>query len=133
MPSSLVSAWCAQCVAGIDTVRSSTQASGRSHFTRYSGSSQRTALCAPKITVSFTTVSNDGPPIPQELHERIFERCFRVDEPRAGCAAGSGLGLAIVKSIMDLHDGTATVISGLGRRTMFRLWFPGPARAAVTS
>lgn len=76
-------------------------------------------------------VSNDGPPIPQELHERIFERCFRVDESRAGSAAGSGLGLAIVKSIMDLHGGTATVISGLGRRTMFRLWFPGPSSTAI--
>jgi two-component system heavy metal sensor histidine kinase CusS len=76
-------------------------------------------------------VSNDGPPIPQELHERIFERCFRVDESRAGSAKGSGLGLAIVKSIMDLHGGTATVISGMGRRTMFRLWFPGPSSTAI--
>lgn len=76
-------------------------------------------------------ISNDGPPIPQELHERIFERCFRVDGSRAGSAKGSGLGLAIVKSIMDLHGGTATVISGLGRRTMFRLWFPGPSSTAT--
>jgi len=77
-------------------------------------------------------VSNDGPPIPQELHERIFERSFRVDESRAGSATGStGLGLAIVKSIMDLHGGTASVISGMGRRTMFRLWFPGPGSAAA--
>jgi len=77
-------------------------------------------------------VSNDGPPIPSELHERIFERSFRGDESRAGSASGSGLGLAIVKSIMELHGGTATVISGMGRRTMFRLWFPGPAgKAAV--
>jgi len=27
---------------------------------------------------------------------------------------------------MDLHGGTASVISGEGRRTTFRLWFPGP-------
>ena len=73
-------------------------------------------------------VSNDGPPIAPEHQALIFERSFRVDESRAGSAAGSGLGLAIVKSIMDLHGGTASVISGEGRRTMFRLWFPGPAR-----
>jgi two-component system, OmpR family, heavy metal sensor histidine kinase CusS len=75
-------------------------------------------------------VSNEGPPIPLEYHERIFERSFRVDESRAGSASGSGLGLAIVKSIMDLHGGTARVISGEGRRTVFRLWFPGPVSGA---
>jgi two-component system, OmpR family, heavy metal sensor histidine kinase CusS len=72
-------------------------------------------------------VSNDGPPIPPDYQQRIFERSFRIDESRAGSASGSGLGLAIVKSIMDLHGGTASVISGDGRRTMFRLWFPGPS------
>jgi len=76
-------------------------------------------------------VSNDGPPIAPAFQQRIFERSFRIDESRAGSAAGSGLGLAIVKSIMDLHGGTASVISGAGRRTMFRLWFPGPATAAA--
>jgi len=69
--------------------------------------------------------SNDGPPISLEHQQRIFERCYRVDESRADSASSSGLGLAIVKSIMDLHAGTASVISGPGRRTMFRLWFPG--------
>ncbi|MEP7101461.1 MAG: heavy metal sensor histidine kinase [Burkholderiales bacterium] len=73
-------------------------------------------------------VSNDGPPIAPEHQQLIFERSFRVDESRAGSAAGSGLGLAIVKSIMDLHGGSASVISGPGRRTLFRLWFPGPAK-----
>ena len=70
-------------------------------------------------------VSNDGPPISLEHQQRIFERCYRVDGSRADSASSSGLGLAIVKSIMDLHAGTASVISGPGRRTMFRLWFPG--------
>lgn len=71
-------------------------------------------------------VSNDGEPIAEEHQSRIFDRCFRVDASRAGSASGSGLGLAIVKSIMDLHGGTASVISGPGRPTSFRLWFPGP-------
>jgi two-component system, OmpR family, heavy metal sensor histidine kinase CusS len=73
-------------------------------------------------------VSNDGPPIAPEHHQQIFERSFRIDESRAGSSTGSGLGLAIVKSIMDLHGGTASVISGAGRRTTFRLWFPGPSK-----
>ncbi|CAN5428336.1 heavy metal sensor histidine kinase IrlS [soil metagenome] len=78
-------------------------------------------------------ISNDGPPIAAEHQQRIFDRCFRVDQARAGSSTGSGLGLAIVKSIMDLHDGTASVISGAGRRTVFRLWFPGPAVEAVAA
>lgn len=71
-------------------------------------------------------VSNEGPPIPAQYQQRIFERSFRVDGARADSASGSGLGLAIVKSIMDLHRGSVHVISGEGRRTLFRLWFPGP-------
>ena len=70
-------------------------------------------------------VSNDGPPIAPEYRERVFERSFRVDESRFGSASNSGLGLAIVKSIMDLHHGTAAVVSGTGQQTIFRLWFPG--------
>jgi len=71
-------------------------------------------------------VCNDGPAIAPEHQARIFERSYRVDGSRAGSASGSGLGLAIVKSIMELHGGTASVTSGDGRRTVFRLWFPGP-------
>jgi len=71
-------------------------------------------------------VENDGPPIAAEHQSRIFDRAFRADESRAGSASGSGLGLAIVKSIMELHGGTVRVISGTGRSTVFRLWFPGP-------
>jgi two-component system heavy metal sensor histidine kinase CusS len=71
-------------------------------------------------------VENDGPPIAAEHQSRIFDRAFRADESRAGSASGSGLGLAIVKSIMELHRGTVRVISGTGRSTVFRLWFPGP-------
>ena len=72
-------------------------------------------------------VTNEGPPIASAYQARIFERSFRIDESRAGSSSGSGLGLAIVKSIMDLHGGTASVISGEGQRTIFRLWFPGPS------
>lgn len=71
-------------------------------------------------------VSNEGQPIAGTDQALIFERCFRADEARVDSASGSGLGLAIVKSIMDLHGGTASVISGAGRHTSFRIWFPGP-------
>jgi two-component system heavy metal sensor histidine kinase CusS len=72
-------------------------------------------------------VANDGPPIPADEQGRIFDRLYRIDPSREGSATGSGLGLSIVKSIMDLHGGRASVASGEGRRTVFGLWFPGPA------
>ena len=43
MPSALVSAWCAQCVLGVEIVRCTSHISGRSARMRYSGSSQRQA------------------------------------------------------------------------------------------
>ena len=79
------------------------------------------------VTLEF---ANDGPPITADHQLRIFDRAFRADESRAGSATGSGLGLAIVKSIMELHHGTVSVISGPGHRAVFRLWFPGPIGSA---
>ncbi|NML46725.1 heavy metal sensor histidine kinase [Ramlibacter sp. G-1-2-2] len=75
------------------------------------------------------TVSNDGPPIPPEHLDRIFERFFRVDASRQGSAAGSGLGLAIVRSIMEMHGGSVAVSSAPGRPTAFTLRFPGEPAA----
>jgi two-component system heavy metal sensor histidine kinase CusS len=74
-------------------------------------------------------VSNDGEPIAPEHQARIFDRLYRIDPSRGGSAAGAGLGLAIVKSIMELHGGHASVSSAPGQRTVFGLWFPGPAAA----
>ena len=45
-------------------------------------------------------VTDNGPGIPPELRERVFERFFRIP---GSTEAGSGLGLAIVKQIAELH------------------------------
>ena len=47
-------------------------------------------------------------------------------QSRAAAVAGTGLGLAIVKSIVDLHGGSVTIESELGKGTLVTLVFPVP-------
>ncbi len=51
-------------------------------------------------------VVDEGPGIPAEEAERVFERFYRSDHARAATEGGSGLGLAIARWIVELHGGT---------------------------
>lgn len=55
------------------------------------------------------TVADQGPGIPQELRERVFEPFFRVDSARSRQLGGTGLGLALVRAIAELHGGSVSV------------------------
>jgi signal transduction histidine kinase len=55
------------------------------------------------------TVADDGPGIPFEDCERIFERFTRLDDARGRDSSGAGLGLPIVRSVVLAHDGTIEV------------------------
>lgn len=50
-------------------------------------------------------VDDDGPGIPEDQRERVFERFTRLDEPRDRDHGGAGLGLAIVQQVARLHGG----------------------------
>lgn len=54
-------------------------------------------------------VDDDGPGIPEEERERIFEPFVRVNSSRNRDTGGHGLGLAIVKRIVTLHRGRVWV------------------------
>jgi signal transduction histidine kinase len=55
------------------------------------------------------TVDDDGPGIPVEERERVFDRFTRLDDGRARDAGGLGLGLSMVKEITEQHGGTVTI------------------------
>ena len=69
------------------------------------------------------TVANDGPPIPFDDRERIFEPFMRLDEARSLDIGGSGLGLAIVRSIMSALGGSIVAVA-VEAGAEFRAWFP---------
>lgn len=48
---------------------------------------------------------DDGPGVPEESLERIFESFYRVDGARQNSGEGSGIGLAVVKEIVSGHKG----------------------------
>lgn len=51
-------------------------------------------------------VLDDGPGIPPEAIDRVFERFYRTDEARSSHEGGSGLGLAIARWVVGLHGGS---------------------------
>jgi two-component system heavy metal sensor histidine kinase CusS len=68
------------------------------------------------------TVRDNGCGIAPEHLPRVFDRFYRADSSRG--SDGAGLGLALVKSIVDLHGGSATIESTVGRGATVKLTFP---------
>jgi len=66
-------------------------------------------------------VEDDGPGIPAEQREPLFERFYRLEGTRA---SGSGLGLAIARELAELMEGTIEITSPPGL-TVFTLSLPG--------
>ena len=69
------------------------------------------------------SVSDDGPGIPKEQLEHIFERFTRGDAGLTQRVGGTGLGLAISKSLVELHGGSldAESVEGSGSSFLIRL------------
>jgi signal transduction histidine kinase len=63
-------------------------------------------------------VSDDGPGIPLEVRNKVFQLYFTTKE------RGSGIGLAMTYRAVQLHNGTVDFTSEMGRGTTFRLQFP---------
>ena len=61
------------------------------------------------------SVTDEGPGIPAELLERVFERFVRGDRARSRATGSTGLGLAIVRAVVQAHGGTVEAASRPGR------------------
>lgn len=69
------------------------------------------------------TVDDEGPGIPADERELVFERFYRSVESRA--MPGSGLGLAIVKQVMESHGGSVRAEESPRGGTRMVLELPG--------
>ena len=69
-------------------------------------------------------VRDDGPGIPPESLDRVFERFYRVDKARSRDQGGTGLGLSIVKHIVQAHGGEVRVESEPGKGATFFFTVP---------
>jgi two-component system, OmpR family, phosphate regulon sensor histidine kinase PhoR len=70
-------------------------------------------------------VQDDGPGIPPESLDRVFERFYRVDKARSRDQGGTGLGLSIVKHIVHSHGGEVWAESEPGKGATFFFTLPG--------
>lgn len=72
------------------------------------------------------TVTDDGPGIPADQRERVFDRFTRLDDARSRDAGGTGLGLAIVRDVVLQHGGDVGVEDATpGARLVVRLPLAG--------
>jgi signal transduction histidine kinase len=55
------------------------------------------------------TVTDDGPGIPADERERVFDRFYRMQESRSRESGGTGLGLSIVRDIVRNAGGRVTL------------------------
>ena len=101
---------CCASAAPWSRTRSCTRRRGRAFASSRARSERRVAL----------EVADDGPGVPAEQGERIFERFYRGEGTRA---SGSGLGLAIAHELAELMHGELALDGRAGRasRSCFRL------------
>jgi signal transduction histidine kinase len=70
------------------------------------------------------TVRDSGIGIPEDLQKRVFDRFFRVSNPRIHSFPGMGLGLYITAGIIHKHGGTISATSKAGEGSVFCFTLP---------
>jgi len=70
------------------------------------------------------TVRDTGIGIPAEEADGLFQRFTRGSNALDAMIPGSGLGLTIVKDVVDIHRGSITFTSKIGKGTVFTVQLP---------
>jgi len=98
---------------------------------RYTPEGGRVAVRVRRIAdEAVLEVADDGPGIPPEERDRVFDRFYRGSEV---AVPGSGLGLAIAREVAALHGGRLSLLPGIdGRGVTVRLTLP-PAAAKTSA
>jgi len=93
------------------------------------GGNVRVRVCAGEDVV--VTVSDEGPGVPADARERIFERFYQTKQGRSVPGRGVGLGLTICREIAHLHGGTISADSCAGGGAEFRVSLPAAGVSAA--
>jgi signal transduction histidine kinase len=90
-----------------------------------------------KITVAITradpdrvmiTVTDTGEGIPADVIPQLFQPFYQASRQPGAHAKGLGLGLSIAKTLVELHGGTISVTSEVGKGTQFCVLLPAATR-----
>lgn len=90
---------------------------------RYTESPLRVTLAQEEGGIRFSA-TDDGPGIPAELHERIFDKYGVAEARRTKAYHSVGLGLAFCKLAVEAHGGKIGVTSEVGLGSRFWFWIP---------
>lgn len=93
-----------------------------------------TVLMSREGTDAVVHVIDQGPGIPAEAQQRVFERFVRLDTARSrserSTSSGAGLGLAIARRIAEVHGGTLTIAASRPGHTDFAVRLPMATESA---
>jgi PAS domain S-box-containing protein len=70
------------------------------------------------------SVADEGFGMSREDQDRIFERFFRIKDPKRRMITGTGLGLSIVKNIIESHNGMIRLESEPDKGSTFHVYLP---------
>jgi two-component system OmpR family sensor kinase len=69
-------------------------------------------------------ITDQGPGMPPDQAEHVFERFYRGDQARTRKTGGTGLGLAIVAALVTAHGGSVALRTAPGQGATFRVTLP---------
>jgi two-component system OmpR family sensor kinase len=100
----------------------------------FAGGVGGTAAAGPEpVPAVVLDVEDDGPGMPAEQAQRVFERFYRADAARNRASGGTGLGLAIVAGLVNAHGGTVSVRTAPGQGADFQVRLPLSPDALASS